>query len=150
MNDDAKVAYVALYNANAVAVVDLNPKAERPVLGMIPVAFAPGSVKFDKANNQIVVANDKGIGTRFSTETDFGVTGLNTHQDNGTVSIIKIPNEQTLKKMSKQVYKYNHWNLKENIESASGGNPNEDGLCERKAAAVKFHALQFCTKPNPT
>jgi YVTN family beta-propeller protein len=126
VNADAKVAYVALYNANAVAVVDLNPKAERSVLGMIPVAFAPGSVKFDKANNQIVVANDKGIGTRFPVVTSYGVKGLNSRQDNGTVSIVKIPDDAMLKTMSKQVYKYNHWDLEENIESASGGSPKED------------------------
>src|SRR5579862_5553102 len=41
---DAKsgIAYVALYNANAVAVVDLSNKGnQNPVLGMIPVAYAP-------------------------------------------------------------------------------------------------------------
>src|SRR6201998_3102588 len=41
---DAKsgVAYVALYNANAIAVVDLSKKGnQNPVLGMIPVAYAP-------------------------------------------------------------------------------------------------------------
>jgi hypothetical protein len=83
------VAYVALYNANAIAVVDLSGGAEEPVLGLIPVAYAPSSVAL--ANNQLVVANDKGVGTRFSFETDYGVTGYNTHQDNGTVSIVPVP-----------------------------------------------------------
>lgn len=116
------IAYVALYNANAIAVVDLSGGANQPVMGMIPVAFAPGSVKFDKANNQLIVANDKGIGTRFSTETDYGVTGYNTHQDNGTVSIIKVPNASKLASMTRQVYANNHWDLTVNIESAGGGN----------------------------
>jgi YVTN family beta-propeller protein len=120
---DAKagVAYVALYNANAIAVVDLSGGSEEPVLGMIPVAYAPASVVLDAADKQLIVANDKGIGTRHSTETDHGVTGLNTHQDNGTVSIVPLPNKETLESMTKQVYQNNHWDLRQNIESAGGG-----------------------------
>ena len=90
------VAYVALYNANAIAVVDLSGATTKPVLGLIPVAYAPASVVLDAANNQLIVANDKGIGTRLSFETDHGVTGYNTHQDNGTVSIVPLPDAATL------------------------------------------------------
>ena len=62
------LAYVALYNANAIAVVDLSSSATSPVLGMIPVAYAPSSVVLDKDNNTLLVANDKGIGARLSYE----------------------------------------------------------------------------------
>jgi YVTN family beta-propeller protein len=117
------IAYVALYNANAIAVVDVNPSAENPVLGMIPVAYAPSSVVLDGSANVLLVANDKGIGTRESFECDHGVCGYNTHQDNGTVSIVPIPNSETLATMSTQVYQNNHWDLVQNILSASGGNP---------------------------
>jgi YVTN family beta-propeller protein len=123
---DAKggVAYVALYNANAVAVVDLSKGAANPVMGMIPVAYAPCSIVLDKANNELIVANDKGIGARYSFETDHGVTGYNTHQDNGTVSIVPVPDSATLATMTSQVFEYNHWDLTQNIASASGGSPN--------------------------
>ena len=62
---DAKnnIAYVALYNANAIAVVDLNDHSRNPVLGMIPVGYAPSSVVLDTADNALLVANDKGWGT---------------------------------------------------------------------------------------
>ena len=48
---DAKkgIAYVALYNANAIGVVDLSRRRENPVMGMIPVAYAPSSVVLDEA-----------------------------------------------------------------------------------------------------
>ncbi len=46
------------------------------------------SVVLDAANNALIVANDKGIGTRNSFECDYGVCDYNTHQDNGTVSIV--------------------------------------------------------------
>jgi YVTN family beta-propeller protein len=119
----AGIAYVAFYNANAVAVVDLSPSASDPVQGLIPVAYAPASVVLDTAENKLIVANDKGIGTRNSFETDYGVTGYNTHQDNGTVSIITIPDAPTLATMTKTVHQNNHWDLKQNIKSAGLGSP---------------------------
>jgi YVTN family beta-propeller protein len=127
---DAKsgIAYVALYNANAIAVVDLTGKGNKnPVMGMIPVAYAPSSVVLTtdaKNNDVLLVANDKGVGTRFSFETDYGVSGYNTHQDNGTVSIVPVPNNGQLKKMTAQVFANNHWDLTQNIQSAAGGASN--------------------------
>src|SRR5208282_902665 len=121
---DAKnnLAYVALYNANAIAVVNLKQGAINPVEGMIPVAYAPSSVVLDEANYSLIVANDKGIGARDSFECDYGVCDYNTHQDNGTVSIVPIPGNSTLQGMTQQVSQNNHWDLIKNIESASGGN----------------------------
>ena len=115
------VAYVALYNANAIAVVDLSNGAKNPVMGMIPVAYTPCSVVLDQVDNVLIVANDKGIGTRYSFETDYGVTDYNTHQDDGTVSIVPVPDNGTLTAMTKQVFENNHWDLTQNIIAASGG-----------------------------
>jgi YVTN family beta-propeller protein len=125
VDNKAGVAYVALYNANAVAVVDLSGSAHEPVLGMIPVAYAPSSVVLDQADRELLVANDKGIGTRLSFETDHGVTGYNSHQDNGTVSIVPLPNRETLESMTRQVYQNNHWDLRRNIVTAAGGDHDE-------------------------
>ena len=158
---DGDVAYVALYNANAVAVVDLldhngnhfgNDDSDHgrdhdgdhddhghdrdhgnhwgSILGMIPVAYAPSSVVLDAADNALLVANDKGVGTtgfvntppENSTTTSHGSpAALNTHQDLGTVSIVPIPNIGTLETMTHQVFQNNHWDLEENIWSAAGG-----------------------------
>jgi YVTN family beta-propeller protein len=118
------VAYVALYNANAIGVIDLSAGAKNPVMGMIPVAYAPASVVLDAASNELIVANDKGIGARYSFECDHGVCGYNTHQDNGTVSIVPVPNSETLATMTQQVFVNNHWDLAQNIASASGGRPD--------------------------
>ena len=123
------VAYVALYNANAVAVVDLSAGAPKPIKGMIPAGYAPSSVVLDSADSTLLVANDKGIGT---TNTDlgqncatyYGVCGFNSHQDQGTVSIVPVPGSATLAQMTLQVYQNNHWDLQTNIAGASGGNPN--------------------------
>jgi YVTN family beta-propeller protein len=130
---DGSTAYVALYNANAIAVVDLAPNVTNPVLGMIPVAYAPASVVFDKNNDSLIVANDKGIGARDSFECDFNVCDYNTHQDNGTVSIVPVPDSGVLATMTTQVFENNHWDLKKNIASASGGNP------KAKPVAIPAH-----------
>jgi YVTN family beta-propeller protein len=123
---DAKngIAYVALYNANAIAVVDLGRGVSNPVVGMIPVAYAPSSVVLDAASHVLLVANDKGIGTRESFECDQGVCGYNTHQDNGTISIVPVPDSATLATMTSQVFVNNHWDLAQNIASAAGGSPS--------------------------
>ncbi len=121
VDQSAGVAYVTLYNANAVAVVDLSGTATQPVMGLIPVAYAPASVALDKANHQLVVSNDKGIGTLASFETDHGVTGFNTHQDTGTVSIVPLPTMSQLAGLTNQVIQNNHWDLHQNIHAALGG-----------------------------
>ena len=139
------IAYVALYNANAVAVVDLNNWWGNPVKGMIPVGYAPASVALDTVDNELLVANDKGWGstgnptpanayfngidvsgaptTSASTTSEFGVTALETHQDLGTVSIISIPNYSELGALTHQVKVNNHWDLAENILAAGPGDP---------------------------
>ena len=120
---DAKegIAYVALYNANAVAVVDLSDDAQNSVLGMIPVAYAPSSVVLDAEARTLLVANDKGIGTIEAKTTVRGVVGYNSRIDSGTVSIVPLPDERHLAAMTEQVFQNNHWDLKQNIASAGGG-----------------------------
>ncbi len=113
------IAYVALYNANAIAVVDLSGGTHKPVLGLIPVGFAPGSVVIDEATNQLVVANDKGTGTRGTLGTAEGLTSYNSHQDTGTVSLIPLKGlSSRLEDYTEQVRHNNHWDLQANIDSA--------------------------------
>ncbi len=133
------IAYVALYNANAIEVLSLTNPGQ-PLLGMIPVGYAPSSVVYDAADGELIVANDKGWGTTGnpnpfetvsgapttanSTATEFGVNALNTHQDLGTVSIIPIPkNHLALEMLTGQVFQNNHWDLAFNQESSAGGTP---------------------------
>ena len=125
------IAFVACYNANAIAVVNLAPGVANPILGAIPVAYAPSSVVLDTANNQLIVANDKGVGTLYSFETDHGVTDYNTHQDNGTVSIIPLlplTAPGALAAATQKVYFNNHWDLTQNITSAAGGTQDKPAV----------------------
>ncbi len=119
------IAYVALYNANAIEVVNLSGSALTPFLGFIPVGYAPGSLTLDTANNQLLVANDKGTGTQGSKATDHGVTSFNSHQDTGTVSIIPLGNLIfKIVGYTAQVVQNNHWDLLGNFTSAGFANPH--------------------------
>ena len=115
------VAYVTLYTANAIAVVDLSGGAANPVLGYIPTASTPSTIAFDAAHKQLVVTNDKGLGTWGSIGEAHGVYGYNTHRDTAVLNLIPIPNAKQLQKLTAQVYQNNHWDLAGNIASARGG-----------------------------
>ena len=157
------IAYVALYNANAVAVIGLNNGGA--VAGVIPVGYAPSSVAFDAADNVLLVANDKGIGTtgyavapppantaENSYVTDHGVNDLNTHQDLGTVSIVPLSNSSALAAATQQVFTNNHWDLAGNIASASGGSKNAKPLAipEKIGAPSKIKHVFVIIRENRT
>ena len=160
------VAYVALYHANAVAVVDLTGgSGSSALLGMIPVGYAPSSVVLDAQNNTLVVANDKGIGTTGfavappptnTAENSYakahGVTSLNTHQDLGTVSLIPVPSSSQLGVYTQQVFTNNHWDLASNIFAASGGKQNAKPLAipERIGAPSKIKHVFLIIRENRT
>ncbi len=118
------IAYVALYNANAVEVVNLSGSTPTPFLGLIPVGFAPGSLTLDPATNQLLVANDKGTGTQGSLGTAHGVTSFNSHQDTGTVSLIPLGSlAHNILGDTVQVAENNHWDRLANFFSAGYANP---------------------------
>ena len=72
----------------------------------------------------LLVANDKGIGARDSFETDYSVTSYNTHQDNGTVSIVAVPNNGQIEEVYGSGFPEQPLGSDlQNIESASVGNP---------------------------
>ena len=157
------IAYVALYHANAIAVVNLNSGGS--LQGMIPVGYAPSSVVLDAADKTLLVANDKGIGTtgfgvappptktaENSYGTYHGVTDFNTHQDLGTVSIVPVPSSSALSTFTRQVFQNNHWDLAENIFAASGGSKSAKPLAipERIGAPSKIKHVFVIIRENRT
>ena len=112
------VAYVSLYTANAIAVVDLSGSSQHAVMGLIPTASTPTTIAYDAQRKRLVVANDKGVGTQGSIEysKSSGAPGYNTHHDTGTVELIPVPTMTQLAAMTRQVKLNNHWDLAKNIE----------------------------------
>jgi YVTN family beta-propeller protein len=117
VTDDGQ-AYVTLGQANAVAVINLQGRDAHPVIGYIPTGYFPTSIALDKVQKQLVVADDKGLGTHVPGRSG-GLSGFNTHQDTGTVNLIPLPNANQLAQFSKQVFDNNHWNLTTSIEVGS-------------------------------
>jgi YVTN family beta-propeller protein len=113
VTDDGQ-AFVTLGQANAVAVVNLQGRDAHPVIGYIPTGYFPTSIAYDRAQKQLVVADDKGLGTHVPARSG-GLSGFNTHQDTGTVNLIPLPNATQLARFSQQVFDNNHWNLTTNI-----------------------------------
>ncbi len=109
-------AFVTLGQSNAVAVVNLAERDARPVIGYIPTAYFPTSIAYDAAHKQLIVTDDKGLGAQGAKGTAYGVTGFNTHQDQGTVNLIPLPNASELARDTAQVVDNNHWNLAANIQ----------------------------------
>jgi YVTN family beta-propeller protein len=109
--------YVTLFTVNAIAVVDLSDPKNNNVLGYIPTASTPSTIAFDQARNQLVVSNNKGIGTdSISVTNEYADTGYNSHPDTGTVNLIPVPSVTQLADYTAQVWQNNHWDLTQNVQ----------------------------------
>ena len=105
---DGKTLYVANGGNNALAVLDL---AKGKVTGLIPTGWYPGAVILNKKGNQLFVANIKGVGGDYhgsentrkrawkyagKETSSVPKKGLNSREYLGSVSIIGVPDTQTL------------------------------------------------------
>jgi YVTN family beta-propeller protein len=98
ISPDGKYLYVASGTENAVCVVHTGTPAK--ILGFIPTGWYPGSVIMNRTGDILYVANVKGMGSR-NQLTDR--KGHNSHDHLGSVSIIPLPGENELKKMTETV-----------------------------------------------
>jgi len=100
---DGKTLYVANGSQNAVAVVRFDPSDRASKLaGMIPVGWFPGALLHDTARQQLIVANVKGLPSKTG-KGENGHPGFNSHQYNGTLSLVPIPAVKELPKLSETV-----------------------------------------------
>ncbi|MGC8745530.1 MAG: bifunctional YncE family protein/alkaline phosphatase family protein [Candidatus Saccharicenans sp.] len=102
---DGKKLFVANGTQNAVAVVDFSPRKKRSKLvGLIPVGWFPGVLAWDNSQNRLWVANIKGLPDRPRKDEKSGLTGFNSHQYYGSLSIIKLPTKNELGKLTQKVF----------------------------------------------
>jgi YVTN family beta-propeller protein len=96
-----KILYCANASQNAIAVFQFAP-AETKLLGLIPTGWFPGGIVFDARGKKLYVANMKGIASK--TEKAKGGAagfGFNTHQHNGSLSLITVPSKTALAAQTK-------------------------------------------------
>ncbi|MFM8878996.1 MAG: beta-propeller fold lactonase family protein [Verrucomicrobiota bacterium] len=100
---DGKTLYVANGSQNAIAVIRFDPAdRESRLAGLIPVGWFPAALVHDTARRQLIVANVKGMASKLK-KSESGADGFNSHQYNGTVSLVPIPARRTLPKLSETV-----------------------------------------------
>lgn len=102
---DGHRLYVANGTQNAIAVVDFDPedKGETRLVGMIPVGWFPGALVVDGPRKSLYVANIKGLPITPHENKETGGKGFNTHHYHGTLSLLPIPSDDELKKLSERV-----------------------------------------------
>ncbi len=102
ISHDGKFLYVANGTDNAVCVIKTGKKSQ--IAGFIPTGWYPGSVILDDDAKLLFVANVKGEGTRNHKTSK---AGYNSRDNQGTVSIIPIPDKQKLAEMTITVHQNN-------------------------------------------
>ena len=91
------------------------------------MAYAPSSVVLDTVDHVLLVANDKGIGTKGihsanSLQTSHGVSDYGHSSGPGHRQHHPHSEQAALETMTHQVFQNDHWDLFENVLAASGGN----------------------------
>src|ERR1035437_4883392 len=112
VSPDEKRLFVAEAGINAIGVIDL-PSFN--VAGHIPTGWFPSKLKITPDGKNIVVTNAKGYGSGPNGGKNFKEGGEGTYIGNlmkGTVSVIKIPSEKDLRKMTAQVISNNFFKQK--------------------------------------
>jgi YVTN family beta-propeller protein len=98
---DGTTLYVSNGGNNAVALIRLAPPQSR-LLGCLPVGWYPAGLVLDAARGTLCVANVKGIGPRSGAgfrRRPFGKEGppaYNSHDDQGSVSLVALPRAEDL------------------------------------------------------
>lgn len=103
LSPDQERLYVAESGINALAVINVS---DFKVLGHIPTAWFPAKVEVSKDGKNLIIANAKGFGSGPNGGTTFDPGPEGSYIGSlmkGSLQIVPIPDEQTLKEMTQQV-----------------------------------------------
>ncbi|MCI0334839.1 MAG: beta-propeller fold lactonase family protein [Planctomycetes bacterium] len=104
-DDVGKRLYAANGAQNAIAVFHFEPeeRGETKLIGLIPVGWYPGALTLDSRRRSIIAANIKGLPKEPEQADDTDAKGFNAHQYFGSLSIVPIPPDDELPKLSEIV-----------------------------------------------
>jgi YVTN family beta-propeller protein len=102
ISHDGKQLFIANGTDNAICVINLDN--DNQISGFIPTGWYPGAVILDQGAKFLYVANTKGIGSR-NMRSDR--PGYNTHHHMGSISIVPLPDINTLTEMTETVKENN-------------------------------------------
>jgi YVTN family beta-propeller protein len=148
LSPDQKRLYVAEAGINAVGVIDLE---SGQIVGHIPTGWFPSKLKVTPDGKQLIVSNAKGYGSGPNGGKDFKPPVDHPYASYigalmlGTVSIIDIPTDDSLKTLTEKVVA-NNFAFKE-IASAESKSPIPD-FPRAKESPIKY--IVFISKENRT
>lgn len=152
---DGKTVYVSNGTNNAIAVIEFSPCKSR-LTGCIPTGWYPAGVVLDAEGKNLYVANVKGVGSRnvdWKGSRKVGdklISGYNTHDHLGTVSLIPLPTADELKQQTDTVLSNNR--LTESISALAP--PRKDAppraVPERHGEPSVFKHVLYIIKENRT
>ncbi|MSR31053.1 MAG: hypothetical protein EXR99_06045 [Gemmataceae bacterium] len=111
LSPDGKILIVANSDANNLALFQVaDPKKPVP-LGFIPVGWYPTSVRFNKADGKIYVANGKGLGSRANPQgpnplarKDLPIRQYIAGLMQGSLSVLDMPTPDKLAELTREAY----------------------------------------------
>ena len=102
---NGKTLYAANGTQNAIAVIRFSPRNQSSKLqGLIPVGWFPGALTLDATRKTLCVANIKGHPVQPRPNRKTGEVGFNSHHYCGSVSLVSLPKEKDLPRLSAIVY----------------------------------------------
>ena len=151
LNADNSVLYVANGFDNAVAVINLgknasaNGKGKSQVIGYIPTEAYPGGLKI--VNNQLVITNLESDGANVIDDVK-GARSI--HNQLGSVSIVPLPNKNTLEKYTQEVAQLNFINRTEQFALLPRAGIAPVPVPQRLGEPSVFKHVVYIIKENKT
>lgn len=155
ISPDGRRLYASNGTNNSIAVIDFQPPASK-LLGCVPTGWYPAGLALDTKRDALYVANVKGIGSRNqSWEGNRSIKGkqifgFNSHDAQGTLTLLKLPKTEELAASTQTVLKNNR--LTESISALAP--PRADAVPrpvpERHGEPSVFKHVVYIIKENRT
>lgn len=134
---------------NAVAVVRFKP-GESLLQGLIPVGWFPGAIAHDAARRALYVANVKGFDPEKTKDKVSGGMGFNSHQYHGSLSLLRVPSERELGRLTQTALRNMRYPLLAEAKlPARPGQPPRP-VPERVGEPSVFRHVVYIIKENRT
>jgi YVTN family beta-propeller protein len=152
---DGRRVFASNGTNNSIAIVDFAPPKSK-LLGCVPTGWYPAGLAFDPARKSLYVANIKGVGSRgrsWEGQRKINgnvVFGYNSHDHQGTLSLIKLPADADLAEHTRTVLENNRLKEMENALSLPRPNIPPRPVPERHGEPSVFKHVIYIIKENRT
>ncbi|HVT27643.1 MAG TPA: bifunctional YncE family protein/alkaline phosphatase family protein, partial [Lacipirellulaceae bacterium] len=152
---DGRRLYVSNGTNNSIAVIDFSPPHSK-LLGCVPTGWYPAGLVVDDKRGELYVANIKGVGSRSRAwegqrkVNGNVVFGYNTHDHQGTLSLIKLPTDEELADETSTVLKNNRLAELERAFAPARENEPPRPVPQRTGEPSVFKHVVYIIKENRT